>query len=75
MRFVSTRGTSPAISFRQAVLSGLAPDGGLYMPERWPRFEDPAILDGLEFAAAAARISAPKGDDFTVHLQTLLGAS
>lgn len=63
MRFVSTRGASPAISFRQAVLSGLAPDGGLYMPEQWPRFEDPSALEGLEFAAAAARILARYSSD------------
>ena len=33
MRFVTTRGGSPAVSFSEAVLAGLAPDGGLYVPE------------------------------------------
>ena len=32
-RFISTRGAAPAVSFRQALFAGLAPDGGLYMPE------------------------------------------
>ena len=32
MRFVSTRGRAPAVSFREALLNGLAPDGGLYLP-------------------------------------------
>jgi len=32
MKFVSTRGQSPPVSFRDALLNGLAPDGGLYMP-------------------------------------------
>jgi threonine synthase len=32
MRYVSTRGQSPAIGFWDAVLAGLAPDGGLYIP-------------------------------------------
>lgn len=32
MHFVSTRGQSPPVSFREALLAGLAPDGGLYMP-------------------------------------------
>jgi threonine synthase len=32
--FVSTRGTSAPVSFREAVFAGLAPDGGLYVPER-----------------------------------------
>jgi threonine synthase len=36
MRYVSTRGGSPPVSFLDAVLAGLAPDGGLYVPERWP---------------------------------------
>jgi threonine synthase len=38
MRYVSTRGESPSIGFLDAVLAGLAPDGGLYVPERWPTF-------------------------------------
>src|ERR1041384_5051663 len=37
MKYVSTRGQSPAVSFGQALAQGLAPDGGLYVPERWPR--------------------------------------
>ncbi|WP_135213344.1 threonine synthase [Vitreimonas flagellata] len=36
MRYISTRGQAPAVSFLDAVLAGLAPDGGLYMPENWP---------------------------------------
>jgi threonine synthase len=37
MRYVSTRGQGPAVSFLDAVLGGMAPDGGLYVPEAWPR--------------------------------------
>ncbi|MDP1569709.1 MAG: threonine synthase [Vicinamibacterales bacterium] len=33
MRLVSTRGRSPVVSFGDALLAGLAPDGGLYVPE------------------------------------------
>ena len=36
MRFISTRGQAPAVSFGQALAQGLAPDGGLYMPQTWP---------------------------------------
>ena len=36
MKYVSTRGQSPAVGFGQALAQGLAPDGGLYMPESWP---------------------------------------
>jgi threonine synthase len=39
MRFVSTRGGSPAVTLSQALLDGTAPDGGLYVPERWPSFQ------------------------------------
>jgi len=38
MRFVSTRGQTPALGFSDAVATGLAPDGGLYLPESLPRF-------------------------------------
>ncbi|MDX2187193.1 MAG: threonine synthase [Opitutaceae bacterium] len=36
MRYVSTRGQSPALGFSDAVATGLAPDGGLYLPETFP---------------------------------------
>ncbi|HUQ12224.1 MAG TPA: threonine synthase [Steroidobacteraceae bacterium] len=44
MKYVSTRGNAsaggtPAVSFGQAVAQGLAPDGGLYVPERWPTLQ------------------------------------
>lgn len=40
MKYISTRGQSPALSFNDVLLGGLAPDGGLYMPEVYPRFSD-----------------------------------
>ena len=36
MKFISTRGQSPAVTFGEAVAIGLAPDGGLYLPESLP---------------------------------------
>ena len=36
MRFASTRGQSPPATFSEALLQGLAPDGGLYVPQQWP---------------------------------------
>lgn len=36
MRYISTRGKAPAASFEEVVLTGLAPDGGLYIPETVP---------------------------------------
>jgi threonine synthase len=66
MRYVSTRGQSPAVGFVDAVLGGLAPDGGLYVPEAWPTFT-PAEIAGfadLSYAEVAARvIGAFAGDE------------
>ena len=36
MRYVSSRGNAPELGFNDVLLAGLATDGGLYMPERWP---------------------------------------
>ncbi|MFN7027448.1 MAG: threonine synthase, partial [Pseudorhizobium sp.] len=36
MEYISTRGEAPALGFRDALLAGLARDGGLYMPREWP---------------------------------------
>ena len=38
MYYKSTRGISPSVTFQQALLSGFAPDGGLYLPETIPEF-------------------------------------
>lgn len=38
MKFVSTRGSADSVSFTEAVARGLAPDGGLYLPEKLPDF-------------------------------------
>jgi threonine synthase len=57
MRYISTRGASPSIDFKQAILAGLAPDGGLYLPEEWPQLE----LGGLTadiYAGSAFRVLA-----------------
>ena len=49
MSYISTRGEAPPVCFLDAVLAGLAPDGGLYVPERWPQ------LTAAEIAAFAGR--------------------
>jgi threonine synthase len=43
MRFLSTRGEAPVLGFSDAVLSGLASDGGLYVPETWPQISPDEI--------------------------------
>jgi threonine synthase len=47
MKFVSTRAHSPQVSVSAAIEAGLAPDGGLYVPESFPQF-DRALLDGID---------------------------
>jgi threonine synthase len=70
MRYISTRGASPPVSFLDAVLAGLAPDGGLYVPESWPDLaQTPAFRRGMavghyHFAATNA-LMAFAGDDLT----------
>ncbi len=39
MNYISTRSSAAAVSFEEALLQGLAPDGGLYVPEIWPQLE------------------------------------
>jgi threonine synthase len=58
MHYVSTRGDSPPIGFLDAVLAGLAPDGGLYVPEVWPLLspQEIAAFAGMPYAQVAATI-------------------
>ena len=58
MRYVSTRGQSPSVGFVDAVLAGLAPDGGLYVPEEWPSFTkaEIAAFAGRPYAEVAAAV-------------------
>ncbi|HVW94321.1 MAG TPA: threonine synthase [Devosia sp.] len=53
MRFVSTRGQAPALGFSDAVLAGLARDGGLYVPEIWPTL-DARTIQGFATAPYTA---------------------
>ena len=55
MRFASTRGLAPLASIGTALAAGLAPDGGLYVPERLPRL---AISD-FDNATSLAQIAVP----------------
>jgi threonine synthase len=61
VRYVSTRGRAPALGFCDCLLAGLARDGGLYVPETWPRFSPDEIraLAGRSYADVATRVMAP----------------
>ncbi|MHA7866137.1 MAG: threonine synthase [Salipiger thiooxidans] len=68
MRYISTRGQAPALSFEEAMLSGLARDGGLYVPETVPTMsaDDIRALHGLSYEETAFRVMRPfVGDGFT----------
>jgi threonine synthase len=61
MRYISTRGEAPALNFPDALLAGLARDGGLYVPETWPVLTSEAIaaLSGQPYPEVARRVLAP----------------
>ncbi|MDG5748768.1 threonine synthase [Qipengyuania sp. XHP0207] len=61
MKYVSTRGSAPALDFAEVTLAGLASDGGLYVPEEWPQFtaEEIRAMRGLPYAELAARVMQP----------------
>nr|WP_314261816.1 threonine synthase [uncultured Devosia sp.] len=66
MQFVSTRGQAPVLGFSDAVLAGLASDGGLYVPQSWPQFSasEIAAFAGKPYADVAyAVISRFTGDE------------
>ncbi|MBX9731125.1 MAG: threonine synthase [Sphingomonas sp.] len=68
MRYISTRGTAPILDFEQVTLAGLASDGGLYLPEAWPRLaaDEIAGLRGLSYVDTAVAVMAPFiGDTMT----------
>ncbi|MBM3854644.1 MAG: threonine synthase, partial [Verrucomicrobia bacterium] len=52
MRYLSTRGQTPALGFSDAVATGLAPDGGLFLPETLPDFSgELGRFEGLDYPA------------------------
>ena len=61
MRYISTRGQAPALSFEEVVLTGMASDGGLYVPEEIPTLshDDLAAMAGLSYAEIAFRVMQP----------------
>jgi len=67
MRYISTRGQAPELSFEEAMLRGLAPDGGLYVPADVPQMsaDEIAALAGLSYEEVAFRVMRPfVGDTF-----------
>ena len=79
MRFVSTRGEAPTLGFSDAVLSGLASDGGLYLPERWPQISPDEIagFSGKPYADVAFAIISRfvEGEIPAAELKAIIDAS
>lgn len=61
MKYISTRGKAPALNFEDVLLTGLAPDGGLYVPETLPQFsrEQIAAWSSLSYTDLAFEIVQP----------------
>jgi threonine synthase len=61
LRYVSTRGDAPILGFSDALLAGLADDGGLYVPDRWPGLEPATIaaFAGAPYARVAEQVITP----------------
>ena len=79
MRYISTRGTAPVLTFGEAMMTGLARDGGLYVPETVPTMtkDEIAALAGLSYEDIAFRVMKPFiggffGDD---EFQRLIAAA
>jgi threonine synthase len=69
VRYISTRGAAQPVGFEEAMLSGLAGDGGLYVPERWPALNVEMLkhLRGRPYAQVAVAVIAPFVKEFFAH--------
>ena len=79
MDYISTRGQDGPLKFEQTLLSGLARDGGLYLPVEWPKFSSTEIagMRNLSYAQLAGRIMAPfcDGEIDESELAAMAGAA
>ena len=75
MKYISTRGQSPKLSFSEILLGGLAPDGGLYLPETYPQFSDADLtaMRGMNYRDLAFAILSRLIDDIpAVELKAII---
>ena len=77
MRYLSTRGGTRPVSLSVALAAGLAPDGGLYVPEGLPLFRADAFSGREPLSTLAAGLLAPffAGDKLAAHLPLLCAES
>ncbi len=81
MKYISTRGGGQPLKFEDVLLAGMAPDGGLYVPENWPSV-DVSALKGKSYCEVAFAVMYPfvegsiPADDFKVMIEeTYAGAT
>ena len=76
MKYCSTRGSAPHLGFDDVLLTGLANDGGLYIPNEWPYFSDSEIrkMKGLSYGELATKIIYPfiQGSIIQNNLQEII---
>ena len=79
MHYLSTRGEAPVLGFTDALLAGLAGDGGLYVPESYPALTpaEMAAFAGTPYAEVAERVIAPfvGGDFAAADLRAMIAAA
>ena len=70
LTYVSTRGQAPAVGFDDALLTGLAPDGGLYVPTAYPSLPETELagLRGRPYTEVAEAVMRPFGAEGDLHL-------
>ncbi len=75
MKYISTRGNSPKVTFREAIFAGLASDGGLYVPEKFPACDYKQFPAGCSLIEVGARVFAAFADEpeFKGHFSEICG--
>ncbi|MFM7951431.1 MAG: hypothetical protein ACKO93_07925, partial [Acidimicrobiaceae bacterium] len=72
MQYISTRGQAPKIGFCDVLLAGLARDGGLYVPETWPKLGESAV--GVSVASARSSAAASYAQKAASIMSPFVGA-
>jgi len=77
MQYQSTRNTQPRVTLSEAIARGIAPDGGLFVPESFPHFVPHQFEDDVTLAEVAARLIAPfaEGDPLAQELLAICRAA
>ena len=73
MKYVSTRGGTEPLGFEDVILTGLAPDGGLFVPQNMPTFsqEEIASWTGLSYTKLALKVITPFVDGAVPELDLI----